>query len=286
MTVMERSATERGPLFASPAQVFIAGWRHRALILRLARREIEARYRGSMLGVFWALVVPLLLLAVYTVVFSTIFPARWSFATGGHAHFALILFSGLILFNVFAEVVNRAPGLLFENITYVKKVVFPLEVLPWVSVTVALFNAAVSSAAFLAGYLLLVGAPPPTAAVFPLLLLPLVLLAVGASWFLSALGVYLRDIQQFVPVIVTVLLYLNPVFYPLDMARERLPAPLFALVQLSPIAVTVEGARNVLFAGAWPDWGALAVQVVVGWLVAWLGLSWFCKTRKGFADVV
>lgn len=280
--IIEKRATDPGRLLVNPLEVFLSAWRNRGLILRLARREVEARYRGSMLGIIWSLVVPLALLTVYTIVFSTIFASRWVTPVGGKVDFALVLFSGLILFNVFAEVTNRAPGLMLENVTYIKRVVFPLQVLPWVSVSVALFNAAVSSCAFLVGFLLLRGLPPASALLFPLMLVPLVLLAVGCSWFLSSLGVYLRDVQQFVPVLITVLLYLNPIFFPMD----RLPAALARIMHFSPIAVAVEGARAVLFGGAAPDWPLLGGQVLISWAFAWLALMWFLKTRKGFADVV
>jgi lipopolysaccharide transport system permease protein len=282
-TFVEKRAGDPGRLLVSPLEVFGSAWRNRGLILRLARREIEARYRGSMLGILWSLVVPLALLTVYTIVFSTIFASRWEIAkSGSKVDFALVLFSGLILFNVFAETANRAPGLMLENVTYIKRIVFPLQVLPWVSVTVALFNATVSFCAFVIGFLLMRGIPPASAALFPLMLVPLVLLAVGCSWFLSSLGVYLRDVQQFVPVIITVLLYLNPIFFPM----ERLPGALATVMQFSPIAVAVEGARAVLFGGASPDWPALGLHVLLSWVFAWGALMWFLKTRKGFADVV
>lgn len=280
--ITEKRASDPGRLLVNPLEVFLSAWRNRGLIVRLARREVEARYRGSMLGIIWSLVVPLALLTVYTIVFSTIFASRWVTPVGGKVDFALVLFSGLILFNVFAEVTNRAPGLMLENVTYIKRVVFPLQVLPWVSVSVALFNAAVSFCAFLVGFLLLRGIPPASALLFPLMLVPLVLLAVGCSWFLSSLGVFVRDVQQFVPVLITVLLYLNPVFFPMD----RLPPVLANIMQFSPIAISVEGARAVLFGGAAPAWTALGLQVLISWAFAWLALMWFLKTRKGFADVV
>ena len=160
MTTITHSASYSGRLFCSPLKVFSSAWNQRTLILRLARREIEARYRGSVLGIAWSLIVPLILLAVYTFVFSIVFKARWDMPIEGKGVFALVLFTGLILFNVLAECVTRAPSLMLNNPSYIKKVVFPLETFAWVTIVVALFNAAVSSAALLIGYVVLVGLPP------------------------------------------------------------------------------------------------------------------------------
>lgn len=282
MEMVHRSATDRGSLLCSPLQVFATAWLHRKLILRLARREIEAKYQGSVLGIAWSLLVPLVLLCVYTVVFSVIFKARWELPVTGKGVFALVLFSGLFLFNIFAECCNRAPGLMLENAIYIKKVVFPLEAISWVAVSVALFNGGVSLIAFLVGYMLLVGMPPASMLLLPFLLLPLILLAVSACWFLSSLGVYLRDFQQFVPVVITVMMYLNPIFYP----REALPAGMQTLMRFSPLAVTVEGARAAFFGGEMPGALLLLAHILFTWGLAWVALMWFNKTRKGFADVV
>jgi lipopolysaccharide transport system permease protein len=147
---------------------------------------------------------------------------------------------------------------------------------------VALFNLTVSSAAFLMGYLLFLGIPPAASLLLPVILLPLLLATVGLAWFLSALGVYLRDIQQLVPVLITILMYLNPIFY----SREQMPQGLAAVLQFSPLALAIEDARLALFWGRLPAWGPLAAHFVFAWGIAWLGLMWFSKTRKGFADVV
>jgi lipopolysaccharide transport system permease protein len=282
MTTITHSASYSGRLFCSPLKVFSSAWSQRTLILRLARREIEARYRGSVLGIAWSLIVPLVLLAVYTFVFSIVFKARWDMPIEGKGVFALVLFTGLILFNVIAECVTRAPSLMLDRPSYIKKVVFPLETFAWVTIVVALFNAAVSSAALLIGYFVLVGLPPISALVFPLMAIPLVLLALGLTWFLSSVGVYLRDMQQFVPVLVTIAMFMSPIFYP----KEALPAAALAVTELNPLAVVIEEARGTLFRGEFPNWTVLTLHFFLAWLVAWLGFMWFNKTRKGFADVV
>jgi lipopolysaccharide transport system permease protein len=283
---MEGSAVAGTGLYRSPLEVFTSGWRNRVLILRLTRREIDHRYRGSLLGITWSLLVPLMLLAVYTFIFSVVFQARWDLPIESKWVFALVLFSGLIVFNVFAEVVNRAPSLVLENVSYVKRVVFPLECLAWVSLLVALFNALVSAVALLLGYIVILGLPPITILLWPVLLVPLAIATLGLCWFLSSLGVYIRDVQQFVPVFVTVLLFTNPVFFPLQQLVDRLPPALALFPRLSPMAVVIEQTRDVLFRGTWPSPVAYTVLLLVAWLIAWLGYMWFCKTRKGFADVV
>jgi len=252
------------------------------LIARLAKREIEARYRGSFLGVVWAMAVPILLLAVYTFVFSVVFEARWENNVGHKGQFALVLFSGLIIFNLFSECINRAPGLMLSNVTYIKKVVFPLEILPWVTLIAALFNAAVSFLVLAVGYLFIIGVPSLPVLLLPLLLIPLLLLTLGISLFLSSIGVYVRDLQHVVGVTTMMLMFLTPIFFPLS----SVPESFRNIIQWSPLSAIVESVRGVLFFDSLPDpavWFALSLS---SWLIAWLGFAWFMKTKKGFADVV
>lgn len=258
-------------------------WQHRRLILRLAKREVNARYRGSMLGIVWAVLNPLMMLAVYTFVFTTVFKARWGVETGDdNSGFALLLFSGLILYTIFSECVTRAPSLLLENVSYIKKVVFPLEILPLVSLAVALFNAAFGFLILAVFYLIVLGLPPPTVLLMPLVLVPLCLMTLGVSWFLASAGVFLRDIRQVVGVVVTVLMFLSPIFYPITAIPERFRP----FLHLNPLTPVLEQSKDLLFWGRVPsplDW---AVAVLAGWACAWLGYLWFMKTRRGFADVV
>ncbi|MFN0138396.1 MAG: ABC transporter permease [Phycisphaerae bacterium] len=268
--------------WASPNAFWRALVTNRTLIYRLARREIEARYRGSVLGIVWSLIAPLTLLAVYGFVFTVIFPSKWQGGADGKGHFVLVLFLGMICFNVFSEAFNRAPTLMLNNVEYIKRVVFPLEALAWVVILVAMFNAVLSVAALMLGYVVLVGIPPISALLLPVVVVPLLLCTAGLVWFLSALGVFLRDLQQFMPVLTTVLMFFSPVFYP----SAALPEKLRPFLLVSPIAVTIEEARGVLFENRWPTWWLLGVQLVIGGVVAWLGCSFFRKTRKGFADVL
>lgn len=269
-------------LSAAPAEMFAGLWRHRELIQASTRREIQGRYRGSVLGLLWSFLNPLFMLAVYTFVFSVVFKARWSVESASKTEFALVLFSGLIVFNLFGETINRAPTLVLGNPNYVKKVVFPLQILPVVTLLSALFHAGVSLGAWLLAYLVFFGMPHATALYLPVIVLPFLLLILGLAWALASLGVFLRDISQFIGTLVTVLMFMTPIFYPIS----ALPEKLQHLLYLSPITIIVEQARNALFWGKAPDFALLGAYTVVALLVAWLGFLWFQKTRKGFADVL
>lgn len=257
-------------------------WRHRDLIATLVRREVVGRYRGSLLGVLWSFVLPGLMLLVYTFVFGVVFKARWQGGGDSMAEFALLVFAGLIVFNWFAECVSRAPGLILAHRNYVTKVVFPLEVLAWVACGAAAFHALVSFAVWLLAYGCLIGWPHPVTLLLPLVLAPVALLILGVCWLLAALGVYLRDVAQFVGVATTVLLFLSPVFYP----ASALPAAYRPWLALNPLTPAIEQARALLFSHRLPDalsWGAYLSGCA---LFAWLGFVWFQRTRRGFADVL
>lgn len=263
-----------------------------SLIAQLARREIAGRYRGSALGILWSMLSPLFMLATYTFVFGTVFRARWAApaeqgASGANtAHstseFAIILFAGLIVFQLFAEVVTRAPTLIVANTNYVKKVIFPLEILPIVALGSALFHTAVSLLVLFACMLVVFEAIPLTALLAPLVLAPFCVMILGVSWFLASLGVYYRDINQFLGTFVTALLFLSPIFYPIS----ALPDWVRAWVVWNPIALPVEQIRNMLIFGQGPDLPGLLLYTLAAFAMAGLGYAWFRKTRKGFADVL
>lgn len=256
--------------------------RNRGLIWALTRREVLGRYRGSAMGLAWSFFNPLLMLAVYTFVFSVIFRMRWPGGTDSNAEFALVLFSALIAFNLFAECVNRAPGLVLANPNYVTKVIFPLEVLPIVQLLSSLFHAAISLLVWLVVYLFVLGIPPATALLLPLALLPLVLLTLGLTWFLASLGVYLRDVSQFITVATTVLLFVTPIFYAVD----SVPAQYRPIMNASPLTFLIGQVRDVMIWGRALAWVPWATFLVGSALIAWLGYAWFQKTRRGFSDVL
>jgi lipopolysaccharide transport system permease protein len=257
-------------------------FKNRALIGRMVKREILGRYKGSVLGVFWSFVNPLIMLAVYTFVFSFVFNARWSVESESRAEFALALFIGLMVHSLFAECINRAPGLIIGNVNYVKKVVFPLEILPWVTMGSTLFHFMISLVVWAGLFLFVNHSLHWTIVYLPLVILPLILFTMGVTWFLSSLGVYLRDVGQLTGVVTTVMLFLAPVFYPLSVLPEQYHVYIYA----NPLTLIIEQARAVLMWGQVPDLKALAVALSVSILVAWLGYTWFEKTRRGFADVL
>ncbi len=266
----------------SPFEMIASFWRNRSLIKAMVVREVAGRYRGSIFGILWSFFNPLLMLAVYTFVFSVVFKARWGTGSDSKTEFALLLFAGLIVFNLFAECVNRAPGLILSNVNYVKKVVFPLEILPWVALGAALFHALISLGVWLLAYLLLFGLPHLTVLLLPLVILSLLVFIMGLSWGLSSLGVYLRDVSQFIGIVTTVLMFLTPIFYPASSIPEKYRHLLF----VNPLYPTIEQTRQVLFWGKIPDMKILVVYLLGAAIVAWLGFAWFQKTRKGFADVL
>lgn len=266
----------------APVEIISSLWRNRSLIKASIRREVLGRYRGSVMGVFWSFINPLFMLIVYTFVFSVVFKARWSGGGDSKAEFALVLFAGLLVFNLFSECINLAPGLIVSNQNYVKKVVFPLEILPWISLGAALFHGAVSLGVWLVAYLVFIGIPHATALYLPLILIPFFFLIMGLSWALASLGVYLRDVGQLIGILTTVLMFLSPIFYPVS----SLPEGYRTLLYLNPIAPIIEQVRDVLFWGKMPDFTLLGIYFVITSIIAWFGFVWFQKTRKGFADVL
>jgi len=266
----------------SPRELFASAWRNRDLIVQMTKREVIGRYRGSVLGIVWSFFNPILMLTVYTFVFSVVFKARWHTGSDSKTEFAIVLFAGMIVFGIFSECINRAPGLVLANPNYVKKVVFPLEIMPWVTLGAALFHAVISLGVLLAFILIVNQALPWTLVLTPLVLLPLFLITLGLSWFLGSLGVFLRDVSQTVGIFTTVLMFLSPVFYPVS----NLPEAYQGVIMLNPMALILEQARDVLVWGKMPDLTAYSVLLLVSAVIAWLGFAWFQKTRKGFADVM
>ncbi|MDX1728795.1 MAG: ABC transporter permease [Pseudoalteromonas tetraodonis] len=267
----------------NPMFLIKSSWEQRQLIIALVKREVASRYRGSLLGNLWAIFIPLIMLAVYTFIFSMVFNARWGSGEGeSRAEFALVLFAGLMVFNCFSECFVRAPRLILENVNYVKKVVFPLEVLPWVSLGAAVVNLSISLTVWLVFYCIVYGMPQVTVLLTPFILLPLLLLIIGLSWALAALGVYLRDLAQLVTVVSTMLMFLSPIFYPV----EALPEDYRAVLNLNPLTPIIAQTRDVLYWGEIPSFSYYSTTLLASCLVAWGGFTLFQKTRQGFADVL
>ena len=264
-------------------------WLQRELWWKLSRREVQGRYRGSMLGWGWSFITPLLMLAVYTFVFSQVFQARWGdLGESGPLVFAINLFAGLIVFNVFAETASQSPALILNNANLVTKVVFPLEVLPAVSVAAALFHA-LTSWIVLVGFQLINGllagsglGLPATLFWLPLVWLPLLSGCLALGWILAALGVYLRDLGQVIGVAVNLLMFLSAVFYPLSSLPERWQP----LLQLNPLVLVIEQTRRVAVAGQMPSLLYVGGGSLLGLVLCELGFRAFQKARRGFADVL
>ena len=264
---------------------------HLPLIGQLVRREVLGRYKGSGLGVVWSLLTPLMMLAIFTFVFGSIFQTKWAPPTSTGSlvdppattpEFALILFIGLIVFTIFSEVISRAPNLVLENASYVKQVVFPLEILVPVAIGSAVFHAGISIVVLLGFMLSYTGAVPLTVLWLPVVIAPLLILTLGVGWFVAALGVYVRDIAQLVAPFMNGLMFLSPIFYP----STAQPAWIRGWLHFNPLTLPIEQARNAVIWGVKPDLVALVVYTMIAIVLAVLGYVWFQKTRKGFADVI
>jgi len=282
---MAVTAGPRSAMLAlDPVRTLRSLWRNRDLTRRLIAQEVAQRYRGSYLGVVWSFITPILMLSVYAFVFSVVFNARWGelAPTSGTGEFALTLFAGMIPFGVFSEVVNRAPSIVLAVPNYVKKVVFPLEILPVVAVGSAVVHSLISALILVVGSLIFLGSVSKTLVLLPLAYLPLVLLTLGLAWFLASLGVYVRDISHAIGVITQVLFFVSPVFYPVSAVPER-----FRLVlHVNPLTEIISAFRRTMLWGEPPAWATWALLTGCTAVIALMGHAWFAQTRKGFADVM
>jgi len=262
---------------SSPFRVL---WKNRSLVRRLAARELKARYRGSLLGIAWAVIVPLGMVLLYTLVFGTIFKARWP-GTDGTENMTAFFLAGLIPHQLMSESFSRAPSLILENKSYVTRVVFPVEILSPVAVAVALLDAAIGLVLLLVLTALISGVPPATALMSPLVLLGMVPMLLGFTWILSAIGVFVRDLGQVVPVGLSVLFFLAPIIYP----RSSVPAPFDTIVIINPVTIPIECMRALVFGHPFP-WGPASVYLFVSFLLCWIGFALFLRLRGAFADVL
>lgn len=256
--------------------------RNFGLLWQLVVREVLQRFKGSWLGLGWSLLTPVAMLVVYTFVFRTVLKARWPGAEDSNSEFALQIFSGLLVFSLFSEVIGRAPKLVLEQPNLVKKVIFPLEILPWSALLASYFHAVLSVFVLLGGTLFFRGELTMHVLAVPVVLLAFMPVMLGLSWFLAALGVYMRDIGHVVGLILTPLLFLSPVFYP----TSALPEFVQNYMMFNPLALIIESLRDVMLSASWPDFTALGIYFVVGLSVAVVGAWCFEKTRRGFADVL
>lgn len=265
-----------------PLSPYRALIRHYHLIVQMARRDVIGRYRGSFIGLMWSFFNPLLMLGVYTFVFSFIFKSRWTGQGGGQFEFAVILFAGLNINTMFQECATRAPTLIIENRNFVKRIVFPLETLSWSTLGSALFHLLISTVVLLIFGLVVRGTMPWTVIYFPVVVAAFLPFLAGMIWFLSSLGVFLRDLKHAIGIITAMLMFLAPIFYP----KEMIPPQYRHLLYLNPLTEIVEASRDVLIWGHAPNWTLLGAYTLAACVFAWLSFVWFERTRKGFADVL
>lgn len=261
---------------------FDALGQHGHLTYELTRREILGRYRGASFGLLWSLIGPLMMLVVYTVAFGKILGARWNLASGDTAAFGMVLFVGILTHGFVAECLSRSPRLMVENANYVKRVVFPLQLLSWTSALSALFHMAMNVVVFAVLNALLFNKFSPYIFLVPVVVLPLVLITVSLSWVFASLGVYLRDINQAMPVVVTAMLFLSSAIVPV----ETLSPGYQRIFRLNPLTFFIDQMREVALWGRLPDWEGLAIAMVCGLVALYASYAWFRFTSKGFADVL
>jgi lipopolysaccharide transport system permease protein len=284
---MTAASSAKNPHAAHPtslSSLTASLWLNRELIIKMIKREVIGRYRGSALGLLWSFFNPVFMLIVYTFVFSEIFKSRWggASANGSKTEFAVVLFAGLIVQGLFSEILNRAPNLILANVNYVKRVVFPLEILPVITLGATLFHSLISMSVLLLAFVLFNGYLHWTIVFIPIVIFPLLILASGLAWILSALGVFLRDIGQTIAIITTVLTFLAPVFYPITAVPDRFRP----FIMANPLTFIIEQARDVLIWGNLPNWQGLGIYTAIAIAVAWAGYMFFQKIRKGFSDVL
>lgn len=261
---------------------FAAFGRHRNLTRELVRNEILGRYRGASFGVVWSLLGPFLMLVVYTIAFGSILKGRWPQVGETHAEFGLVLFVGIFVHGFFSEGFTRSPRLMLEHANYVKRVVFPLDILPWTVVLTALFHLAMNVLVFCLLSFFVYSQLSPMVVLLPVVLLPLVLVTVAVSWVVASLGVYLRDIAQVVPVVSTAMFFLSSAIVPL----EAVPDAYQVVFRLNPLTFFIDQSREVALWGRQPDWQGLALYFVGGLVAACAAHAWFRRTSRGFADVL
>ncbi len=267
----------------NPATLIKQVLKHRHLTWQLTKRQVIGRYKGSYLGIGWSFLYPLLMLVAYTFIFSVVFKARWNMSLEeSKVEFALTLFCGLIAYQLFSENVTRAPGLILEHPNYVKKVIFPLEILPLTVLGASLIHSLISVVILLLGTTLLMGKLSASIVYLPLILLPLLLLSLGLSWVLASLGVFIRDLQHLVSVVIQLLLFMSPIFYPVTALPEAFRPWMLA----NPLSSFIDNFRRVLLWDLAPDWQWWSWGTLLTGLFALTGYWWFKKTEKAFADVI
>ena len=245
-------------------------------------RDLQGRYKNSWGGLLWLVIQPIIMLSIYTLVFQHILGVRWGTQSTSGVDFALNLYLGLVVFNIFSESLQAAPTVLRAHSNLIKKVRFPIRILPSIPVGMALCDAALGLTIWLVIYMFVLGLPPLTALYLPLVLLPLILFVIGLCWIIASLSVYMRDITQIVRFTVTGLLFLSPIFFPL----QSMPADLQAILSFNPLAIEIEMLRGIMVGGIAPDAVTYIGFLAFSLLVYAAGYCWFTLTSDGFVDVL
>lgn len=259
-------------------------WMNRELWWQLTKRDVLGRYRGSHLGLGWSFINPLMMLAIYTFVFSQVFKARWANINIEESPwiFAINLFSGLIVFNLLAECANKAPTLILNNPNYVKKVIFPLEILGAVTVASACFHSLMSLGILLIFKFIVFGNLPTTTLLLPLIWTPLLIGCLAISWLLSAVGVFIKDINQIISTITSMLMFLSPIFYPIS----AVPKTFQWVLSINPLAQIIEQTRDVLILGKYPNLWIYSIEIITCLMASELCFIIFRKLKPSFADII
>lgn len=255
---------------------------NRGLIYSMAKKDVIGRYRGSVLGLFWSFFTPLFMLGLYTFFFRFVFKSKWPEVGDTTADYAVMLFAGLVVHAMASDMIGRSAGVIIGNVNLVTKVVFPIAVLPWVTLLSSLFHMLVSMIVLILFFLFSGGTLQWTLLLLPIVLTPLIILFMGVGWFFSALGVYLRDIEQIMGTLITFLLFTSTVFFSL----EHAPQAIKPLLLLNPITQIINDLRNILVYGFLPDFTALGIYSLVAVVIFYSGFAFFNKVKKGFADVL
>jgi len=266
----------------SPKFIIQSIFNHHELIWTMIKREIISRYRGSVFGLFWSFFNPLAMLLVYLFVFNIVLKTRFNENSETKAEFALVVFAGITVFIFFSEIVTRSPSLILSNVNFVKKLVFPLEILTYIVTGTALFQILINMVILLIANLFIYKSLPWTLVFFPVILLVLIPFCLGLSWMLASLGTFIRDIGHVVVVSTQILMFMTPIFYPVD----AIPEGFRYYIKLNPLTLIVSEMRSIAIYGNLPNWEGILIYGVFGWFIAWIGFYWFQKTRNGFSNVL
>lgn len=272
----------RKPSWLSPLRPFTSLAARWQLFRRVLFRDLESSFRGSALGLVWIVLIPLVMVALYTFVFGVVMQSAWATPTASPLEVPLIYFCGLTVSGFLLEVINRSPNYIRGHASYVKKVIFPLDLLVWVLVGTATVKLLIGLALLAVALSWLGGGPAWSILVLPIVLAPFGLLMMGVAWILSAVGTYVRDLGHFLQVVSPIVMFVSPVFYGLDQVPEA-ARPFYLL---NPLTFVLENARRVLFLDGGVDWAGYGLYWAVAIVVFTLGHAFFERARPGFADVV